>query len=331
VFRFESENTEQGTWTRRNNTPDEMSPRQQAVGFALTIGAKTYGYVGTGYGYDPTKGLGEWVTYNDFWRYDPADDSWTEIAEPYIYDENGDPTDSLSNRRGAVAFTLSFGGKEYGFVGLGYEDGDERNYLNDFWRYDPENDTWKRVDGFGGNKRAGAMVFVLDNKVYICGGDRGTLVFDFYVGTPTADGLSFEKLREMRRADPNADYDNDYGMAGPLGRSFGVAFVVEEKDANGSGNGRKIAHIVGSGGTTGGVMGNAGASLWEYDHHSDLWFQRTNFTSKDTSSTRAGMIAFSFPTTGRAFVGLGFSGMNLWWDEMWEFFPTEDDKPYTSY
>jgi len=315
-----------GSWRRLKNTPqfsvvegvaEGMRPRQQAVGFSLKVGEKDYGFVGAGMALDNQKR--DFITLKDFWKYDPdkegSDDAWTQIAPL--------PDDFLP-RRGAIAFSLNKGSEPFGYVGFGYEDEPDKNYLLDLWEYDPRNDTWTEVFGYSGRKRNGAMVFVIDNKAYICGGDNPALVYDFWVFDPNApEGQNWESRRTMRDADPNEDFDDDYRY---LSRSFGVAYVALVDN-------QLRGHIVGSTST----LNSSGFTNWEYNHtigvngkSIDLWEERTSFFNADRRTTRAGMVSFSFPN-GRAFVGLGLSGQNLFHEDLWEFFPLEEDYVYNDW
>ena len=285
-----------GYWRPLKDFPGRA--RQQAVGFSL----KGHGYIGTGWALDDKGEENE--TRRDFWRYDPADDSWVEIA----------PLPSAAKpRRGAIAFSLKVGDTEYGYVGFGYEDDPGRAYLLDIWRYDPANDEWTPEYGYSGEKRVGAAVFVINNKAFICSGENsiGTnAVTDFWMFDPNADEDNrWTKMRQMANANINEDYDDDYGG---LARSFGVAYVAQV-------GGELRGHIVGK-----------VASNWEYDHGEDLWMQRTKFINNTRSVPREGMISFSFPNTGRAYVGMGKSGISHS-DDLWEFVPLDDDYIYDDY
>jgi len=294
----------EGVWYAMKTIPAEMPARQQAVGFSLPVGGKWYGFVGTGYSLDASGR--DLITMKDFWRFCPVDTVWTEVAPL--------PT-SAKPRRGAFAFSLQVGGKWYGYVGCGYEDEPGRNYLADLWRYDPETNTWAAENNSVG-KRAGATVFVIDNKAYISTGtDAGTIgnITDFYVFDPNAteENQKWKKLRKMDNANPDLDYDDDYAT---LKRAFGVGFVVKVGD-------QFRGHIVG-----GSVSSNT--ANWEYDQDEDLWMQRTSFYNRLNRHAREGMVSFSFPELGRAFVGLGRSGI-AFFDEFWEFFPMENDDIYS--
>ena len=320
----------QGTWTSLGKTPPEMTARQQAVGFSLRhSNGKHYGYIGTGYGWVGEGKDADWATLKDFWRYDKDNKSWEQVA-PFPDDYQG--VEAVA-RRGAIAFSLEDkSGKWYGYVGCGYTDEDGQKRLpTDFWQFDPEGTTpkkdggewigrWTPVLGYGGSKRYGASVFVIDNKAYICNGEdliSGGHMKDFWRFDPNAsESEKWVKLRTMADANRDEDYDDDYGT---LARSYGVAYVVDVYQAIG-GAVQLRGHIVG---------GNKnGSNNWEYDHREDLWVRRTTLINNQSPSGREGMIAFSFPETGKAFVGLGKANA-LYYDDVWEFIPMIDDDAYS--
>jgi len=310
VYVFDHTVGDNGSWDQLDVFPGPR--RSHSVGFS----AGGFGYVGTGWDGDETD-------MRDFWRYNPNSDEWTEVA----------PLPDLArSRRGATAFSLSVGGKEYGYVGFGFHEGNfDRLYLLDIWRFDPDGQTvvngetfdgsWTRVAEYGGShKREGASAFVIDNKAYICcGKSNNTTVSEFWKFDP--DGAAREgkqlwtKLRTMNDVNPDEDYDDDYPG---LPRAYGVAYVVTT-------GGQLRGHIVG-----GDVSSGNASKNWEYDHDDDLWTQRTSFFNHRNTQSREGMVSFSFPNTGRAFVGLGKRGTE-YCDDMWEFFPLEDDYIYDDY
>ena len=290
----------QGSWGQKLGDFPGMR-RSHAVGFSVG----RFGYIGTGYDGDETD-------MNDFWRYDPDRDEWTEVA----------PLPSYS-RRGAIAFSLFVGDTEYGFVGFGLHDGPlDRLWLADLWQFDPNGTTidedgntfdgsWKAITGYGGAKREGATVFVIDNKAYISSGKhQNGHVNEFWIFDPnSAKNWITNPPRPMWDSNPDEDYDDDYIR---LPRAYGVSYVV-------SVNGQLRGHIVG---------GDTNSALnWEYDHENDLWIQRTQFINHQWPNSREGMVSFSFPSSGRAFVGMGQSG-NSYHDDIWEFIPLIDDYTY---
>jgi len=130
-------------------------PRDGAVGFVVN----NFAFVGTGFNYSSNKFL------QDFWKYDPSNDSWYPVA-PFP----GDP------RTGAVAFSLN----GFGYVGLGYNllNG-STNPLSDFWRFDPAagpTGTWTRIADFGYTSqqqsatvsaRFGSGAFTVQNRAFV--------------------------------------------------------------------------------------------------------------------------------------------------------------------
>ena len=190
-------------------------------------------------------------------------------------------------------------------------------YLNDLWRFDPDGSTsglsgsWTEIIGYGGWKREGAAVFVIENKAYICNGKTSYDVTDFWVFDPDgalAGNPLWSQKRTMANSNQEEDYDDDYGG---LARSYGVAYVVDVA-------GQPRGHIV----------GGSKNSNWEYDHDNDLWTQRTKFWNHGQGNAREGMVSFSFPATGKAYVGMGRSGTVSDYDDLWEFFPLLEDDPY---
>ena len=305
---------EQGAWKPLNPLPGYIPARFQAVGFSLNHNGKAKGYMGTGKGF---LGTDDVRTLHDFWAYDPELDSWSEVASL--------PKEAA--RQGAFAFSLSVDGRgELGYVGCGFTGDPDNAYITDLWEFDPEGTTdglpgkWTQLISRVG-KKTGGVAFVIDNKAYICNGENPGLVNDFWVFDPNNKGNEWQRRRSMDNVNPDEDYDDDYG---DLKRSFGVAYVARVNEKGGKLRG----HIVG---------GKAGKSYtnWEYNHDplnedGDLWVQRTSFFNRNSQQTREGMISFSFPETGRAYVGLGKGGTALY-DDLWEFKPLLDDYTYDDY
>ena len=315
VASFDHEAGVNGTWTELSDLPAHIPVRQQAVGFSLKKSdGKKYGYIGTGWCF---LGANRDSTLRDFWQYNPESDTWEEAAPL--------PPTAL-RRRGAIAFSLRKGSNEYGFVGCGYTGEPEAEYLQDFWQFDPEGTTdgkigqWTRISGYGGGKRAGAAAFVIENKAYICVGENPSIITDFWTFDPNVpETQQWKKLRQMTDANKAEDYDDDY--LGKLPRSFGVSYVADV-------DGELRGHIVGGKS----MQGSSPFTNWEYNHHpisdgGDLWVQRTHFFNNLQTSVREGMISFSFPNTGRAFVGMGKYGTAFMYD-MWEFKPMIEDYTY---
>lgn len=195
-----------GDWEKAPEFSGRM--RNQAVSF--TIGDNVY--VGLGFGVD----LAE---YRDFKRFNKTAGTWYDVATEFPGAMvNGAQTEW--GRHGAVSFTAEVGGKTYAYVGLGYIapnntiDGNNprpRTYLKDFYRFDPDTETWTRVADFPGSARRDAVAFSLDNYGY--------------VGTGRADNA--ELFKDFYRFDPTTGtWSGDLGFLGDQ-RYGGSAFVVD--------------------------------------------------------------------------------------------------------
>jgi N-acetylneuraminic acid mutarotase len=127
--------------------------RNRAIGFS--IGTK--GYIGTGYHFDGTRP----ISFNDFWEYDPQNNTWTEKASVQELERNN-----------GVGFSTD----SKGYIGMGY------NYKTDFWQYDPNTNSWLQVLSFSGEGRLFASSFSIGNKGYIgmgySVGTNGTILYN---------------------------------------------------------------------------------------------------------------------------------------------------------
>ncbi len=209
-----------GSWEYVTDFPGQG--RERAVAFPIGDEA----YIGLGF-----RRKGDMVYDNsdsiylyDFWKYDPAADVWTRLADfpgettrdvlgfalagrGYIliedrYDNTQvwayDPAENTweqlpdfpgYSRSWGVCFTL--GDKAY--YGLGELDDtelDERPGATDLWEYDPSTGTWIQKAAFPGIPREYANVFTLVNKAYICtgrGADTVLTLRDVWEYNTTAD------------------------------------------------------------------------------------------------------------------------------------------------
>jgi len=132
-----------GVWSKLAALPADFEARAGAVAFS--IGNKAY--VGTG-------GSVKTDARKDFWEFDATTSIWTEL--PAL------PTD-FEARFLAVAFTV--GSKAY--VGTGADS--DYVSLNDFWEFDSTSGIWTASTALPSDfdARASAVVFSIDNKVYI--------------------------------------------------------------------------------------------------------------------------------------------------------------------
>ncbi|MGN7785663.1 Kelch repeat-containing protein [Niabella sp. 22666] len=153
---FWSYNPGTNSWTQIADLADfGGTARYGAVAFSL--GNK--GYIATGYDGNYLK---------DLWEYDPSSNTWQQKA-------------SLTGAKRTDAAAFVYNNKAYVVTGVSND-----SYLTDFYSYDQSTDSWTRLrninssnddeeydDDYGSNiQRSNAAIFVLNNKAYLCCGEK---------------------------------------------------------------------------------------------------------------------------------------------------------------
>lgn len=290
------------SWYQRANHGGDA--RHRVVGFA--IGNK--GYIGGGH-----VNSGTAVTYQDFWEYDPATNSWTQIADfggglryhssAFVIDgvayvgcgENAthDYTNDFwkyipevntwfpvadmpgTPRRGGVSFAIN--GK--GYFGTGQSD---EGYHTNFFEYDPENDTWSSLADFPGEARTSAVSFVYEGKGYVGTGHIfGAAVKDFYAYDPLLD-----------------EWDTLADVSDTI-RENAIGFCIDNKGYIGLGDDNE---------------GHDFDDLWAYDFDNDTWTRIEDFPGQ---KRRYGV---TFEINNNIYLCSGTDGTNL--KDLWVFAPT---------
>jgi len=237
----------------------------------------------------------------DMWRYDPANDSWTQVA-------------SFPGTLRTYNFSVANDTK--GYVGTGY---DEKYDLADFWEYDPstnENDTtklagkWTQLEDFPGGKRRDATAFSIGTAIYAGTGYNGldkTYFNDFYkydngkwenlrqfpgqkrkgANTCVMDGKGYlisglhsSMMVDFWRYNPEDDTwfqfeninDEEEGGLSGISRAYGNAFSVEGK-----------IYLFG------GSSGSALSTIYEWNPTTLEWMRKT---SLETGYSRMGAGCF---------------------------------------
>lgn len=225
----------QHTWTPKADLPNANRGRHHPVSW----GIGDYGYVVTG----TTSQQG---TTNDFFRYDPATDTWTVMddfpglrrsfsigdvynGEGYIgfgfsqttnsvlndlwkYNPSTDDWTQLAScpcqgRRHPVFSINQNEGKLY--VGLG--DNLQAN-LKDWWVYDIANNSWKALEDFPGSRRHHPFHFAIDDYVFAGLGHGSAIYDDFYRYNPVDSSWNTAALSpDVRAAGTEFSY-NGYGF-----------------------------------------------------------------------------------------------------------------------
>jgi len=262
-------------WSKIANFPGIA--RREAVAFT----ANGKGYVGTGVDEEDQR-------LSDFWEYDPTNNTWTEITKDFVASALPEEAGLEHGRQNAVAFSIN----NIGYVGTGYgfQEGEDRNNLKDFYKFEGGN--WSKI-AFDGEKSRNATTFVINNKAYVVSGDNSLkYVWEYdpaqLAASETSNGWTSKKYldKDNKRED--------------VQRSEAVSFVINNK-----------GYLVT------GKLGGYSREVWEYEPTTDKWVERTSLENEVPS--REDAVAFSlnnrgFFTTGNA------SGNYL--DDTWEFNPT---------
>jgi len=273
------------------------------LGVAFSIGNR--GYFGTGY--DANGYL------NDFWEYNPANNSWTQKAnfaggarygavgfsidnKGYIgtgydntpkndfweYDPQTNNWTQKANFAGAVRYyAVGFNIQDKGYIGTGYN-GNTTQFYNDFWEYNPSTNTWVQKANFGGLTRYGASGFSIGNRGYLGLGANSPFYSDFWEYNPS-----------------NNTWVQKASFPGTL-RYFANGVSLYNKG------------YIGAGYTNQGLN-----DFWEYDPIFNAWTRKSNIGG---ALTRAYAAAFS--TEGKVYLGTGYSNSspnNL--NDLWEYTP----------
>ena len=255
----------QNGWDKIADFPGKA--RHETVAFSIN----GKGYVGTGVDIDGNR-------LKDFYEYDPATNTWKEAPE-FIG----------GARQGAVAFSIN----NIGYVGTGYGvlDGEDENYLRDFFKF--ENGEWTRIGFYPGYKTANSTTFVINNKAYLISGDRNYFhawKFDPISSTDRYNGWSYIK---KLISDNKTEFVN---------RKNAISFVMNNK-----------------GYVATGVYGPDNRTVWEYEPQYDKWIEKAPLEQEIISRENA----VGFSINNRGFITTGNIADN-YLDDMWEFNPIMD-------
>lgn len=171
VFDFWKYESATDSWSRLNNFPGLRSLGLSGVGigndgYVVELGAN-----------NPTAPLSDHKNIY-IWKYNSGDDSWQKKAMV--------PVGDLRYAGGGTSFVID--SKIY--LGAGAHDSTEVNgqiVRNNFWMYDPVDDTWTKKEDIGGGLRLFGSGFAINGKGYIGLGTGGTadeIKIDFWEYNP---------------------------------------------------------------------------------------------------------------------------------------------------
>lgn len=205
------------------------------------------------------------------------------VRSMYTYEvvqDDWDDTTSIGGLNGGglsrgSACSFSIGNK--GYICLGQ--GDNTNYLNDVWEYDPVLDVWSQKANYAGSARRGAVAFVINDLAYVgTGQDVTGLRKDFY------------------RYDPATNIWGAIADFGGTARKYAVGFAMGNQGYVGTGND--------------GVMRN---DFWQYQVFQNTWIQKANFPG----TAREGATGWgSFPD---GFIATGEDINNAYCNDVWQY------------
>ncbi len=252
--------------------------------------------------------------FSDFYKYDPAKDTWIQVA-----DFPGTPR----------AYNISVSNGSKGYVGLGY---DGNNDLNDMWEYDAEKDKWTQLDDFPGGARRFATAFAIGNDIYVGTGSEDNnkkFLNDFY----KYNGASWELIPSLsgeKRINANAVVHDgkahiisgqsrngvaldDHWVYDPSTDVWSKLDKLSDDDTGNNNIKRYNATAFSSNGKIYLVAGNTGGStqntVFEWDStrgDNGMWIEKTSI---ETGISREG--AGSFVLDGYGYIVGGRSGSNF--------------------
>ena len=235
-------------------------------------------------------------------------------------------------RGSAVSFVI--GDKAY--VGLGFNDDDDKQFLKDFFVYNPTIDRWDKIADFPGKARTASVGFSINGKGYVGTGYDGTnKLKDFWEYDPSANTWTQkDDFLGGARYKAVGFSLNNYGYIGTGHGEDGVDkidFYRFDPTAATGGQWIKVQSIGGSkrqGATaftynnkayvcTGVSNGASLTDIWEYDPTSDSWTQKTALDD-NTDWTIIRQNASSFVLGGKAYVFVGEKSSSLL-NDVWEY------------
>jgi N-acetylneuraminic acid mutarotase len=205
------------SWTRKADYPGG----KRGLPFGFAINGKGYVGGGTPHYFPADTSI---FPYREMYEYDPVANTWTQKASY--------PGQGLQEH---VGFAID----GFAYVGLGYKWPlpfndpsllNQTSYAFDFWRYNPQTDSWAQLDSFPGTARKSATCMVAGNLGYVASG------FQFPENTSAPYNMTFWEFNPTtthwteKTAIPGFDR---YGMGG-VG-AYGKPFIVSGSDNNGLG------------------------------------------------------------------------------------------------
>jgi N-acetylneuraminic acid mutarotase len=290
----------QNVWTQKAN----FGGTARNFSFGFSIGAM--GYIGAG--------LNGAAYANDFWQYNPATNTWAQMA-------------SITNGR-AAAITFVIGSKAYVCAGAGSVQ------YNDLQEYDPALNLWTAKANLPAQGRYGGFGFSINGMGYAGGGNPGSgtsqCLTDFYEYNPATNSwLQKANFPGYPRYGMAGIAIGNNGYAGLGLNQIGAALFFNDwfeyspvnnvwaTKANLPATARNypFCFVIGNTGYLGGGENVVALNdFWSYDATNDAWQQLINFGG----GNRWSAAGFSIGNFGYAGTGSDFT---IKYNDFWEYSP----------
>ena len=192
-----------GDWWEYNITTNSWSQKTDLPGndrhHPFYFGIGNYAYVGFGHGSVPGPGsnpnAGSYI-YNDFYRYNPSNDTWTQLS-------------NFPSEARVAGTQFSYNNKGYVLSG----DGDDHGPLSsgEFWEYNPSNDLWTQLNSHPGDAIWAPGNFVIGCDVYFLLGQNNNTFPSVYP----------ENIYTYKLSD-------DCGCTDPLAVNYSVLATIDD-------------------------------------------------------------------------------------------------------
>ena len=295
-------------WSEKSNFPG--TARHRTTSFS--IGNKGY----SGLGHHNSGPAGNTI-YEDFWEYDPASDSWTQVAD-FGGGQRYHAADFVGNNKGYV-----IGGRSFA----------DTLYMNDTWAYDPVFNTWEEMAEYPSLGRVGAMTFTKgEYGVFMMGLIAGSGIpndvyayhfdSDVWYSAPSFPGA--ERISAITFVVNEIPYlATGWGATGSMTDCWKMdtaAWTWSELDSIPCAP-RGQAHGFSLGDYGYMLTGNDWSlaidypDMWRFDPITETWSQLSDFPG----ANRRYMDGFEIGN--KAYMGLGTDGTNM--KDLWEYDPAQ--------
>jgi N-acetylneuraminic acid mutarotase len=287
--------------------------RSSAVGFAIN----GKGYVALGKAQPNSNYL------KDCWEFSPDSNKWTQKAD-------------FPGVARVKAMSAVVNGKAY--VGLGYAEGafyqSPNLYLQDFWMFDPANNTWIQKKDFPGTGTDACVSFVYNDEIYLGSGysgwgntqyefwkyslvnDAWTKLADF-TGSPRFGAVACTNGKRIFFGAGFKTYNtNDWWEYFPQSDSWKQVEAMPDGRVNAIALSVNDRFFVATGRFFQGNLtgGHVKSDITEYDADRNVWYNRGNIPNGNREN------AISFVINGIAYIGFGENDQTVL-NDLWSFKP----------